>query len=126
MAEFDEHAAPNTQKKYRILLGKLKAFAESRRYVMVDQWTPIDVREMRTAWSVAPQTAAKNTSTVKSFFEYCLANDWIEKNPARLVKNQRGRDAKDRRGVTPCSRKRSSSFISGHTVLGRTRFFRIK
>jgi hypothetical protein len=64
---------------------------------MVDQWTPIDVREMRTAWSVAPQTAAKNMSTVKAFFEYCVANDWIEKNPARLVKNQRSRDAADRR-----------------------------
>src|ERR1039458_1576066 len=35
-AEFEEHAAPNTQKKYRILLGKLKAFAESRGYIMVD------------------------------------------------------------------------------------------
>jgi hypothetical protein len=31
-----------------------------------------------------------------------------------------------RRGVTPCSRKRSSSFMSAHTSLGRTRFFRIK
>jgi site-specific recombinase XerD len=60
---------------------------------MVDQWTPIDVREMRTGWSVAPQTAAKNMSTVKAFFEYCVANDWIEKSPARLVKNQRGREA---------------------------------
>jgi site-specific recombinase XerD len=96
-AEFEEHAAPNTQKKYRILLGKLMAFAESRGYIMVDQWTPIDVREMRTAWNVAPQTATKNMSTVKAFFEYCVANDWIEKNPARLVKNQRSREASDRR-----------------------------
>ena len=31
-----------------------------------------------------------------------------------------------RRGVTPCSRKRSSSFISANTSLERTRFFRIK
>jgi site-specific recombinase XerD len=70
----------------------MKAFAETMGYVMLGQWTPIDVREMRTAWSVAPQTAAKNMSPVKAFFEYCVANDWIEKNPARLVKNQRGSD----------------------------------
>jgi hypothetical protein len=29
-AEFQEHAAANTQKKYRLLLAKLKAFADSR------------------------------------------------------------------------------------------------
>jgi site-specific recombinase XerD len=96
-AEFEEHAAPNTQKKYRILLAKLKAFGESRGYVMLDQWTPLDVREMRLSWDVAPQTAAKNMSTVKAFFEFCLANEWIARNPARLVKNRRTRDSADRR-----------------------------
>ena len=96
-AEFEEHAAPNTQKKYRILLAKLKSFGDSRGYVMLDQWTPLDVREMRSAWKVAPQTAAKDMSTVKAFFEFCLANEWIARNPARLVKNQRTRDSMDRR-----------------------------
>jgi integrase len=96
-AEFEEHAAPNTQKKYRLLLAKLKAFADIRGYIMLDQWTPIDVREMRSTWSVSPQTAAKNMSTVKAFFEYCVANEWLPRNPARLIKNQRSRDAADRR-----------------------------
>jgi integrase len=97
-AEFQEHAATNTQKKYRLLLGKLKAFADTKGYVMLDQWGPIDVREFRASWSVSPQTAAKNMSTVKAFFEFCVSNEWLPKNPARLVKNQRGRDAADRRG----------------------------
>ncbi|MBZ5729167.1 MAG: hypothetical protein LAP87_29850 [Acidobacteriia bacterium] len=94
-AEFQEHAATNTQKKYRLLLGKLKAFVDSRGYVMLDQWGPIDVREFRASWSVSPQTAAKNMSMVKAFFEFCVSNEWMPKNPARLVKNQRGRDAAD-------------------------------
>jgi site-specific recombinase XerD len=98
MAEFEGHAAPNTQKKYRLLLSKLRAFADSRGYVMIDQWTPIDVREMRSSWTVSPRSAVKDMSTVKSFFEYCLANEWIPRNPARLVKNPRTRDAADRRG----------------------------
>lgn len=96
-AEFQEHAAPNTQKKNVLLLKKLKIFAASKGYVILDQWGPIDVREFRTSWSVSPQTAAKNMSTVKAFFEFCLANEWIKRNPARLVKNPRGRDAGDRR-----------------------------
>ncbi|MGB6946126.1 MAG: tyrosine-type recombinase/integrase [Bryobacteraceae bacterium] len=96
-AEYEEHAALNTQKKYRLLLAKLRTFSEGRGYVMLDQWTPLDVREMRSSWKVAPQTAAKDMSTVKAFFEFCLANEWITRNPARLVKNQRTRDSADRR-----------------------------
>jgi hypothetical protein len=96
-AEFEEHAATNTQKKYRILLAKLRTFAETKGYVMLEQWTPMDIREMRISWDVAPQTAAKNMSTVKAFFEFCVGNDWLPKNPARYVKRQRSRDAADRR-----------------------------
>lgn len=96
-AEFSEYAAPNTQKKYRLILGKLTAFSENKGYVMLDQWGPIDVREFRSSWSVSPQTAARNMSTVKTFFEFCLSNEWLSRNPARLVRTQRGRDAADRR-----------------------------
>jgi integrase len=96
-AEFQEHAAPNTQKKYGLLLKKLRAFSDQRGFVMLDQWGPIDVREFRSSWTVKPQTAAKNMSTVKAFFEFCLTNEWITRNPSRLVRNPRGRDAGDRR-----------------------------
>lgn len=96
-AEFEEDAAPNTQKKYRLLLNKLKAFSVMKGYVMVGQWTPLDIREMRSWWSVAPQTAAKNMSTVKAFFEYCLANEWLARNPARHIKKKRTRNAADKR-----------------------------
>jgi site-specific recombinase XerD len=96
-AEFSEHAAPNTQKKYTLLLNKLKGFASDKGYVLVEQWTPQDVRDFRASWKVAPQTAAKNLSTIKAFFEFCVSNEWITRNPARFVKNQRTRDAADRR-----------------------------
>jgi hypothetical protein len=36
-SEFQEHAAQNTQKKYRLLLNKLKAFSETRGYIMLEQ-----------------------------------------------------------------------------------------
>jgi len=97
-AEFSEYAAPNTQKKYNLILGKLSAFSKNKGYALLDQWGPIDVREFRSSWSVSPQTATKNMSTVKTFFEFCLSNEWITRNPARLVRKQRGREAADRRG----------------------------
>lgn len=97
-SEFGEHAAFATQKKYRLMLNKLKEFSEQRGYVMIDQWGPSDVREFRSSWNVSPQTAPRRMSMVRAFFEYCLSNEWTERNPARLVKNPKSRDASDRRG----------------------------
>ncbi len=96
-ADFEEYLATNTQRKYRFLLGKLKAFSDLRGYINVEQWGPIDVREFRSSWGVGPQTAIKNMSVIKAFFEFCFANEWITRNPASLVKNRRSRDAGDSR-----------------------------
>jgi site-specific recombinase XerD len=60
---------------------------------MLDQWGPSDIGEFRSSWPVSPQTAAKKMSTIKTFFEFCLSNEWIARNLARLAKNQRGRDS---------------------------------
>src|SRR6266404_7453785 len=87
LAEFQETAATATQKKYRLLLSKFKEFSTQRGYVMIDQWGPADVREFRSSWPVSPQTAARQITTLKAFLEYCLANEWIDRNPARMVKN---------------------------------------
>ena len=90
LSEHSEISAPNTQKKYKIILGKLQKYSESKGYGMVDQWTTIDVREFRASWSVSRVTGSKNMTVVKSFFEYTVANDWIPKSPAKLVKEVRG------------------------------------
>jgi hypothetical protein len=92
-----EHSAPNTLRKCRTIMDKLKAYSATKGYVLLEQWGPIDVREFRTAWRVSPTTAAKNLSLVKSFFEFALSNEWIARNPARLVKNPRGRAGGDTR-----------------------------
>jgi integrase len=95
--ELQETAAFATHKKYRLLLTKLIEFSEKRGYVMIDQWEPTDVREFRTSWAINPQTGARRMSMLKPFFEYCVANEWITRNPARAVKNPRGRDAAEKR-----------------------------
>lgn len=89
--------APNTQRKYRLILNKLRTFAELKGYVLLNQWTPMDVREFRAQWQVSAFTASKNLTVVKSFFEFCLANEWIVRNPARLVKSLRGQTGKTER-----------------------------
>ena len=90
--ELRESLAPATHKKYRLLLTKFKGFSTARGYVMIDQWEPTDIREFRTSWAVSPGTAVRHMAMLKPFFEWCLNNEWITRNPARLVKNPKGRD----------------------------------
>ena len=95
--EFQEYAAPATQKKYRRILKRFQAFSDARGYAAIDQWNPLDVREFRSSWPVSPRTAARSMSMVKAFFEFCLTNEWTPRNPARMVKNPRSRDTADLR-----------------------------
>jgi integrase len=90
--ELRETAAFATHKKYRLLMARLNKFSEQRGYVMIDQWEPLDVRQFRSTWPVSPQTAVRRMAMLKPFFEYCVSNKWMESNPARAVKNPRGRE----------------------------------
>jgi integrase len=119
LAERAEILAPNTQRQNKAMLSKLKAFSESRGYVLLEQWTPLDVREFRGSWGVAPNTAAKNMAIVKSFFGFCTDNDWIAKNPTKRVKGIRSRsNAKERVPFTDEELKRM--YDACETQYGRT------
>ncbi len=96
LEELKESAALATQKKYRLMAGRLKECAMRRGYVMLDQIEPEDIRAFRSTWAVSAPTAVRRMAELKAFFEYCLSNKWIPGNPARAVKNPRTRDAKDR------------------------------
>jgi integrase len=100
LAEHAGISSSNTQKKYRLILKKLTAYSETKGYVLIEQWGPIDVREFRISWGVSPLTATKNMTVVKSFFEFVVHNEWITRNPARLVKEVRGRgDGSDKERI---------------------------
>jgi integrase len=92
LAELSETIAAGTHKKYRLLLTKFKEFSIARGYVMIDQWETADVREFRTSWAINPRTGARRMAMLKPFFEYCLGNEWINRNPAKPVKNPKGRE----------------------------------
>jgi integrase len=92
IAEHSQSSALNTQKKYGYVLNKLKAHSDSKGYVLIEQWGPVDVREFRASWQVSPLTGSKNMTVVKSFFEFAVINEWISRNPARLIKEKHGRN----------------------------------
>jgi hypothetical protein len=45
-----------------------------------------DVRKLRESWTHAPGTQAKMLALLRSFFSFCEASGWMEKNPAKSVK----------------------------------------
>jgi site-specific recombinase XerD len=96
LTEHSSSSAPNTIKKYRLIMKQLSAYAAEKGFVMIDQLKPIDIREFRQSWTISPLTASKHLGIVKAFFEYTLVNEWIERNPARLVKLPRGHSADSR------------------------------
>ena len=93
LAEREEILAPNTYRKNSYILNSLKQHSASKGYVLLTQWTPIDIREFRTSWGVAPNTATKYMEVVKSFFSFVVANKWISESPGKHVKGVRSKAA---------------------------------
>lgn len=93
-----ETAAASTRKKYRILMRKLKDHSVAKGYLSLARWDdPLLIREFRASWNVGRTTTAKDMSTIRAFFDFCVLNGWLSRNPAKLVKNQKGRGAVDKR-----------------------------
>ena len=97
LAEHQHDSAPGTVRKYTMLMEKLTQNSEHKGYVMLNQWGPVDMREFRASWKVAPQTANRDMSVIRSFFEFAVCNEWLDRNPGRLVKNPKGKSSTDGR-----------------------------
>ncbi len=101
LAEREEILAPNTNRKNSYILTSLRQYSATKGYFLLTQWTPIDVREFRTSWGVAPNTATKYMEIVKSFFSFAVANKWISESPGKHVKGVRGKAAVNQKERTP-------------------------
>jgi integrase len=123
-AFLDSHSrtsALTTQRMYRYMMNRFKEFSESRGFVVLEQWGPIDIREFRTSWGVAANTATKNLTILKSFFEFALSNEWVMRNPARLVKEQRNRnESRIKERVAFSDKELDRMFAACDTKYGRT------
>ena len=53
LAEREVSGAPNTYRKALYLMNAVKTYSEKKGYIMVEQWTTLDVREFRSSWDVA-------------------------------------------------------------------------
>ena len=101
--ERSEAVTTGTYRKARYLLNDFKRFSDAKGYVFIDQWLTMDVREFRSSWEVAHNSAAKYMEIVKAFFEFVTANGWITANPAKPVKNTKGKSTENAKERIPFS-----------------------
>lgn len=73
--------APATLRKYRTFTKQLLAFAESRGYVMLDQFTSADIDVFYSRWEMGARAKAKRLGTLRAFFRFCMNRKWLDENP---------------------------------------------
>lgn len=79
--------SPETIRKYENLLNRrFLPWCESKGYKYLKQLGVEQMRQFRATWTDGANYATKNLERLRSFFRFCMQDDWIGKNPARAVK----------------------------------------
>lgn len=76
-----EAIAPATLRKYRTFTKQLAAYAESRGYVMLDQFTSSDLDRFYGSLKLGIRAKGKRLGTIRSFFRFCVNREWLAKSP---------------------------------------------
>ena len=93
-----KHNARNTIQQYEYTMEKVRAYSIYKGYTLIEQWGPVDIRECRNTWGVAVSTGNNYMSIVRALFAFCLSNEWLTRDPCKLVKNPKGKAADDGSG----------------------------
>lgn len=78
-------AAP-TLSKYRTLFGRIQDFCKTRKVFVLEELTPELLREFKETWPTGPRATGNNISRLRSFFRFCLENEWLTRNPALALR----------------------------------------
>lgn len=117
--------APATLRKYKIFTKRLAAFADSRGYVMIDQFTSADIDAFYGGWTLGVRAKGKMLGTLRGFFRFCLNRKWLQENPISAdIKPPKGAnrvankapftDTELQRIIDACDKLGSISWTNGH------------
>jgi integrase/recombinase XerD len=65
---------------------QLLPWAKSQALVFLDQLTTPKLREFRASWKNSALTSQRKHHRLNSFFDFCIENEWVIRNPARRMK----------------------------------------
>ena len=69
-----------TLKKYKTFTKQLKAYCESRGYIMLDQLTVADMDLFYGSWKDGKRSKAKKLERLKAFIKFCLKRKWLNED----------------------------------------------
>jgi integrase len=71
----------STFRKHKTFAKQIRALAESRGYVMLDQFTARDIDTFYANWKLGVRTKGHALGMLRAFFRFCVNRDWIVKSP---------------------------------------------
>jgi site-specific recombinase XerD len=74
-------AAP-TLNKYRTFVKQLRAYCDSRGYVLLDKLGVADMDRFYASWKDGNRSRAKKLERLKSFIKFCLKRKWLAEDIA--------------------------------------------
>jgi len=119
-----EAIAGATLRKYRTFTKQLMAYADSRGYVMLDQFTTSDIDKFYGGLKLGVRAKGKRLGTIRSFFRFCVNRKWLKESPVSPdLKSPQGSskvtnkipftDDELQRIITACDRLGSVEWKSG-------------
>jgi site-specific recombinase XerD len=71
-----------TLNKYRTFVKQLRAYCDSRGYVLLDQLGVADMDRFYASWKDGNRSRAKKLERLKSFIKFCLKRKWLAEDIA--------------------------------------------
>jgi hypothetical protein len=65
---------------------QLLTWAKERSLILLTELTTPELTKFRASWGNGPNTTKRKHERLVGFFNFCIANDWLEKNPAARMK----------------------------------------
>jgi integrase/recombinase XerD len=70
-----------------LLQKQLLSWAGLELLTFLDELTTPKLRQFRASWRNAASTSQRKHTRLNGFFEFCIENDWLIKNPSRKMKS---------------------------------------
>ena len=85
--EESRNLSKHTLKKSKFFFEtQLMSWANRQKFVFLDQLIAAELTKFRATWGNASQTTRRKHERLIAFFWFCVRLDWMEKNPAILLK----------------------------------------
>jgi integrase/recombinase XerD len=65
---------------------QLLPWAKAQSLSFIDQLTTARLRDFRASWGNSPLTTQRKHHRLNAFFDFCIENEWLTRNPAKRMK----------------------------------------